>query len=375
MRILIVSTLFGDAEFGACDLLWRDTAMLAAAAGHAVHVSGKGGAEYQRLAHCGVDVHIRRDRWGRSKPRRIVRRLGLEQRSADRQLARIAPDVVLLSHGGAYDVLTDPGVIQQTANWCRRHGVPYIPLVHSNEPRSVNAVGRATALGYFGGAAERLSVSRQIQDLFETQLEQPMPMTLVGNPIRDVLHLLGHPLPWPDSSNMLLASVGRLDVSTKGHDILMQALKPLIHEDLHLTIYGDGPDAEVIRSLALKAGASGKIEMLGHRPLEEIWSRQHLLVVSSRFEGGPLTILEAMLAERPVVATPVGGAPDWILDGTTGWLADSVGPEALEQALRRAVADRHRWREMGQAARARALGIVDQDPAGTLLQILQRVTS
>ena len=78
-----------------------------------------------------------------------------------------------------------------------------------------------------------------------------------------------------------------------------------------------------------------------------------LYVQPSRSEGISLAIMEAMDRGLPVVATPVGGIPEAVLDGTTGLLASSPTPAALAQALERMLAEGSRWPAMGQAGRMR----------------------
>ena len=66
-------------------------------------------------------------------------------------------------------------------------------------------------------------------------------------------------------------------------------------------------------------------------------------------EGMPLVVLEAMAQRRPVVATPVGGTPEVVLDGETGLLIPPRDPDALAEALRRLLADNDLRRRMGDA--------------------------
>ena len=93
------------------------------------------------------------------------------------------------------------------------------------------------------------------------------------------------------------------------------------------------------------------------------WSdepRRHLealevFVLPSRFEGFPLAVVEAMLAELPVVASDVGAVREAVLDGRTGLLVPRDDPEALAAAVRELLADPARRRAMGAAGRTLAL--------------------
>ena len=81
------------------------------------------------------------------------------------------------------------------------------------------------------------------------------------------------------------------------------------------------------------------------------------VVINSRTRAEPfgLSIVEAMLMERPVLAYFLGGPSETVVDGATGWLIHDPSPQAWMQGIRRALAERPRWRSLGQSARARAV--------------------
>ncbi len=78
-------------------------------------------------------------------------------------------------------------------------------------------------------------------------------------------------------------------------------------------------------------------------------------VLSSRWEGLPYTIIEAMMAGLPVVATKVGGVPELVEDGVTGFLVPPKDPEALAQALQKLIDGPELRKKMGRAGREKAL--------------------
>jgi glycosyltransferase involved in cell wall biosynthesis len=84
-----------------------------------------------------------------------------------------------------------------------------------------------------------------------------------------------------------------------------------------------------------------------------------VFVLSSLSEGMPISILEAMAAGLPVVATAVGGVPELVVDGETGLLVPPGNAEALEAAVRKVVEDGALRRRMGVAGRRRALDRFD----------------
>ncbi|MDK2972338.1 MAG: hypothetical protein PWP23_2093 [Candidatus Sumerlaeota bacterium] len=77
-------------------------------------------------------------------------------------------------------------------------------------------------------------------------------------------------------------------------------------------------------------------------------------VLPSKADNLPLVVQEAMACAVPCLGTAVGGIPEMIADGETGWLAGDAGPDALLAALEKAFAGRTRWPEMGAAGRRRA---------------------
>jgi glycosyltransferase involved in cell wall biosynthesis len=112
--------------------------------------------------------------------------------------------------------------------------------------------------------------------------------------------------------------------------------------------------------LEARAGALGvadRVAFLGfRRDVPALLAASDGLLLPSRWEGMPYIVLEAMAAALPVVATPVDGALDLVVDGRTGWLASEVSAEALAGALRAGQAAGSAARaELGAAGRARLL--------------------
>ena len=93
------------------------------------------------------------------------------------------------------------------------------------------------------------------------------------------------------------------------------------------------------------------MRFLGERPdVEPLLKAMDVFVLSSREEGIPNALLEAMAAGRPSVATAVGGTPEVLEDGRTGWLVPSRSPEALAAALGDALRRPDEARRRGEAA-------------------------
>jgi glycosyltransferase involved in cell wall biosynthesis len=141
----------------------------------------------------------------------------------------------------------------------------------------------------------------------------------------------------------------RLDAS-KGIDLLLRAMPDL--PDVTAVIVGSGKEHARLVALADSLNVSDRVVFAG-------WSDSHrnyltifdLYVQPSRFEGLPISIIEAMLAELPVVATDVGGVRDGVIHGQTGVLVPPEDPAALARAIRQVLADPGAMHLMGRTGR------------------------
>jgi glycosyltransferase involved in cell wall biosynthesis len=93
-----------------------------------------------------------------------------------------------------------------------------------------------------------------------------------------------------------------------------------------------------------------------------VWKEHHALVLSSRCEGLPLSVIEAMLCGRPVIVTDVGGSAEIIDDNRTGFVAKAATVQAFDEALERAWQRRHEWQSIGECAAESVRTHVPPDP-------------
>jgi L-malate glycosyltransferase len=125
--------------------------------------------------------------------------------------------------------------------------------------------------------------------------------------------------------------------------------------DVRVVLVGDGESRTALESLARELGIAGRVHFAGRQPNEP--NLHHLFeisVLSSMSEGLSNSILEAMAAARPVVATDVGATADAVLEGQTGLLVPRRMPDRLASALDTLLADPVRGRRMGEAGQASA---------------------
>jgi glycosyltransferase involved in cell wall biosynthesis len=147
-----------------------------------------------------------------------------------------------------------------------------------------------------------------------------------------------------------IGTTARLD-RQKGLDVLLEALPRI--PDVELEIVGDGPERAALEALAIATGVADRVTFAGWSDHARDWlGRWDAFVLPSRYEGLPLAMLDAMLAELPVVAADVGSVREAVEDGSTGLLVPPDDAPALAAAVRRVLEDRELARALGLRARA-----------------------
>lgn len=157
---------------------------------------------------------------------------------------------------------------------------------------------------------------------------------------------------WPEGTPVV-GTVGRL-AEVKRQDVLIRAFVELRrhHPAARLLVVGDGPDRPALEALAREIGLSDAVAFAGQRsrpePLFRLFS---VFALTSRSEGMPVALLEAWAAGVPAVCTAVGGLPELIADGRTGFLVPPDDPSAVAAALDRVLTDPAVAAELGTAGR------------------------
>ena len=157
------------------------------------------------------------------------------------------------------------------------------------------------------------------------------------------------------SDELLVVSVARLHPQ-KDLRTLLAAVALLVQREVpvRLAIVGEGPDEAALRAQAGALGIGQVVEFIGPRPnaADEL-AAADIVAISSRWESGPLVLVEAMLLGRPVVTTPVGLAPGLVLDGHTGLVVPVGAVGVFAEALETLHEDRGRAAALGEAGRRR----------------------
>lgn len=236
-----------------------------------------------------------------------------------------------------------------------------IPVIHTSHGFLFG--GRENTLpGYFYRFAEKIAsgAANRVICVSMSEYRFALDLKVIKH---DKLRLVYNGLPdvdsegWakPDQEPPRLISVARF-AEPKDHLTLLQALAGLSNIDWHLDLVGDGPKQRFIESIAGDPRIAKKVSILGMRSdVPELLAKSSLFILSSKREGFPISILEAMRAGLPVIATDVGGVSEAVLDGETGYLVP-VGDYALMQKrICALIEDPMLRKQMGEKGRERFL--------------------
>ena len=152
-----------------------------------------------------------------------------------------------------------------------------------------------------------------------------------------------------------IGEIGRL-CDVKGQRELLQAVARLPEARLVLAgrdLEQGGAYQDALERESERLGIRERVEFGFHEDVPGLLESLDVVALPSWTEGLPVVLLEAMAHARPVVATPVGGTPELVVDGETGLLVPPRDPEALAAALQRLLEDPDLARRLGEAGRTR----------------------
>lgn len=268
------------------------------------------------------------------------------------------PDLVVISQGDNYDGL-------HFGYLCRKLRLPYTLISQkATEHFWPQDISRGYRREIFEGAVRCFFVSEHNRRLTEDQNGATLTnAVVVRNPY---LVPAEGPLPWPGGVDecLRLACVARLYLLDKGQDILLRVLarEKWKGRRLHVSFFGRGLNAEGIAHLAAKLGLRNVSFEGQTTDVAAVWRDHHALVLPSRAEGLPLSLVEAMMCGRPSIVTNVGGNAEVVDDGATGFLCAPT-EESLDEALERAWSRRGELQEMGRRAALSIRRLVPPRPA------------
>ena len=307
-----------------------------------VALSGSGGEAAGELRGAGVEFLSLEMRKGLADPRGWMRfRTWLRREAPDVVHAHL-PHAAWLARwlrlGAGVPVMIDSIHTAATGGWGRRVGYRMSRWL----PDRVSAVSQGAAEAY--QAAGMVSARKLIVIPNGVDVERWKPDRATRGELRQRLGL---------GNEFLWFAAGRLD-PVKDYPALLWAMLE-IPKAAHLAIAGSGPEESELRRLAIQFGIETRVRFLGYQRDVLPWMQAaDGFVQSSRWEGLPMSLLEAGACALPAVATDVAGTREVLVAGETGFLAKPGDFLALRGAMNRMMrlgADART--EMGEKARRR----------------------
>ena len=369
MRIGIFSTVC--VPWGGSEELWSQAASALLRRGCQVAVSFSRYAETAprlvELQQAGADVALHPKCVGRRMLRRC-RRIGWELDPKIRWIRRERLDFLLISVAHHMDD------ISAIAREARRLGIPYAVLIQSAGPYHwVPAKVYPSYREAYAGAVECYFVSEENRATLEMNMSLDFARgKIVDNPFNVAVDAAPS---WPEPQGVhRLACVGRLDYLSKGQDLILRVLQQPKWRSRPLEVAFWGADTGSKRSMEdyiRLHGMQRQVRFGGFsHDIAKLWSEHHGLLLTSRYEGNPLALIEAMLCERMPVVTCIGRAGELVEDNVSGFLAAAPSIPLVDDALERAWAQRDRWREAGRLAAQRLRRIHSLQPAEDFARLL-----
>jgi len=225
----------------------------------------------------------------------------------------------------------------------RLTGVPLVITVHGKgyypdrrRRRMIYRLAAAQAKGV-------VAVSQDLREFFCRTIKIPtehvrviyngIPCRPYSSTVRDPILLESAGIP---RDATIIGTLGNL-YPVKGHVYLIRAARIILQHrpDIHVVILGRGAEESVLRAEAKSLGIENRIHLLGYRNDASRWlATMNVFTLPSLSEGLPLSLLEAMAAGIPPVVTDVGGMPEVIRDGETGFIVPPRNPEAMALKIR-----------------------------------------
>jgi glycosyltransferase involved in cell wall biosynthesis len=343
-RLVRIAYLVTRADpIGGAQIHVRDLALAARDHGHqsAIITSGRGPL-IDGFRQAGVPVFVLRHLTAPIRPWSDIRALG-EVRTA---LTELKPDLIAAHSSKA-------GILGRLAGRVLR--IPVVFTVHGwaftpGVPAPRAAVYRRLERMVGPLASRLITVSEFDRRLaLDARIAPPDRIVTVHNGMPDVASDLRAD---PRQTPPRIVMVARFEPQ-KDHATLIRALGGLKAQSWELDLVGEGPAMPAMQALAANLGIADRIRFLGQRmDVQRLLAQAQIAVLITNWEGLPLSILEAMRAGLPVVASDVGGIAETIHDGETGYLVGRGAVDQVRDSIGRLLADSAQRGGFGAAGRA-----------------------
>lgn len=349
-KILYITDI--GSPWGGSEELWSKSALLLKKLGYDIHASlpwyNQIHPKTQNLIDNKIKIHFRKNklRFAAGKASELIKFSFLKRikTNIENHIDTVNPDFIVFSQSHIFSAW-------KYMLYAHDKGIKYCVISQLNSELSwANDSNYKEIRKAFSKAEKSFFVSKGNLKLLETQLAFKLNNAkIISNPYNmDAVKNLK----WPNSDELNIAFVGRLDFTHKGLDILLQSLSSAQWEKrkFKLNIYGTG-NINLAKELVNHLSLNNKVFFHGHvNNIHDIWENNHILALASRYEGMPLVLIEAMFCKRPVIATDIAGHSELVKDGITGFLAEAPHDKLFSEKFEEVWNNKNHLEAMGQKA-------------------------
>ena len=274
------------------------------------------------------------------------------------RLARVIaqqPSLVVINQGFNFN-----GV--QLAQSLIKERLQFVIISHAvNECIWPNKQMRKLMNKAFLNSQQNYFVSNDNFEATQVQIGNELPkVEIVRNPYNVPFSGLKKEVP---SNTFNLAVVGRYHFSSKGQDVILRVLnqEKWKEREIQVNFYGSGEDIDNLKDVVSNFNLSN-VKINEYTETSKIWENNHGLLLTSRYEGLPISIVEAMLSKRFVITTDVSGNVELLEDNKNAFIAEAPRPKYVDNALERAWKRRDEWKAMGEQAYSDIIQHIPEHP-------------
>lgn len=271
-------------------------------------------------------------------------------------IAKFQPDLLVINQGFNFN-----GV--ELMVFAAQSNINYVTISHAvNEGMWPNLNLRTKMRLGFENSKQNYFVSNDNLQVTQSQIGcELINSKVVRNPFNVPFSTT---INYPLKTHYALACVGRYDFNAKGQDVLLRvlAMDKWKSRNLIVNFYGEGRDLDNLKDL-LKMYDISNVIVHSHTSTIDIWRENQGLILTSRYEGLPIVIVEAMLCKRLAIVTNVSGNKELLSDNETGFIAAAPRVEFVDEALERAWNVRLNWKLIGEKAQQAIVKEIPENPA------------
>ncbi len=280
------------------------------------------------------------------------------------------PDLILISQVHNYSAAFHPELnlfLNNTSyKYCllSQFNHDYLTLANDDIVKAVSCIQKSQ-LNFFVSNRNKERTEHQLATHIDNSIIIDNPLNLSSNEY----------IKFPDTKNWQMASVARLECNFKRQDLLLEILasEKWKKRNWHLNLYGSGPDKEYLQKLISFYKLNSKITLHGQvASIQEVWKKNHILLLPSEAEGKPLALEEAMICGRTAVISDVAGNTE-LIDEQLGFIASSYFKKPFEEAMEKAWRSKDNWNSTGLKCHQHATKNFDLKPEKTVLNNLVKL--